>query len=79
MLLLDEPTSAMDNRSEMHIKHQLGQMKPNETLILITHKTSMLDIVDRVIVMEKGSIIADGPKAQVLNSLKQGKVRAPNN
>ncbi|MGC9403752.1 type I secretion system permease/ATPase [Vibrio genomosp. F10] len=78
VLLLDEPTSAMDNRSEMHIKHQLGQMKPNETLILITHKTSMLDIVDRVIVMEKGSIIADGPKAQVLNSLKQGKVRAPN-
>ncbi|WGV98495.1 type I secretion system permease/ATPase [Vibrio sp. YMD68] len=79
VLLLDEPTSAMDNRSEMHIKHQLGQMKPNETLILITHKTSMLDIVDRVIVMEKGSIIADGPKAQVLNNLKQGKVRTPSN
>ncbi|EGQ7842269.1 type I secretion system permease/ATPase [Vibrio alginolyticus] len=76
VLLMDEPTSAMDNRSEMHIKHQLAQLKPNETLILITHKTSMLDIVDRVIVMEKGSIIADGPKAQVLNDLKQGKVRA---
>ncbi|QRG85599.1 type I secretion system permease/ATPase [Vibrio diabolicus] len=76
VLLMDEPTSAMDNRSEMHIKHQLSQLKPSETLILITHKTSMLDIVDRVIVMEKGSIIADGPKAQVLNDLKQGKVRA---
>ncbi|ARV75344.1 type I secretion system permease/ATPase [Vibrio campbellii] len=76
VLLMDEPTSAMDNRSEMHIKHQLAQLKPNETLILITHKTSMLDIVDRVIVMEKGSVIADGPKAQVLNDLKQGKVRA---
>lgn len=76
VLLMDEPTSAMDNRSEMHIKHQLSQLKPSETLILITHKTSMLDIVDRVIVMEKGSIIADAPKAQVLNDLKQGKVRA---
>ncbi|OED77011.1 ABC transporter [Vibrio cyclitrophicus ZF65] len=76
VLLLDEPTSAMDNRSEMHIKHQLSQLQPSETLILITHKTSMLDIVDRVIVMEKGSIIADGPKAQVLSDLKQGKVRA---
>ncbi|MGF1695586.1 type I secretion system permease/ATPase [Vibrio lamellibrachiae] len=75
VLLLDEPTSAMDNRSEMHIKHQLGQMTEKETLILITHKTSMLDIVDRVIVMEKGSIIADGPKNQVLTNLKQGKVR----
>ncbi|MEZ8783403.1 type I secretion system permease/ATPase [Vibrio splendidus] len=76
VLLMDEPTSAMDNRSEMHIKHQLNQLLPSETLILITHKTSMLDIVDRVIVMERGSIIADGPKAQVLADLKQGKVRA---
>ncbi|MFA0284433.1 hypothetical protein AB4504_22450, partial [Vibrio sp. 10N.222.55.F12] len=61
---------------EMHIKHQLNQLLPSETLILITHKTSMLDIVDRVIVMEKGCIIADGPKAQVLSDLKQGRVRA---
>ncbi|MEH0667394.1 type I secretion system permease/ATPase [Vibrio scophthalmi] len=78
VLLMDEPTSAMDNRSEMHIKQQLSQLKSSETLILITHKTSMLDVVDRVIVMEKGSIIADGPKAEVLSSLKQGKVRAVN-
>ena len=76
VLLLDEPTSAMDNRSEMHIKHQLSQLTPSETLILITHKTSMLDVVDRVIVMEKGCVIADGPKSMVLNDLKQGKVRS---
>ncbi|MEZ9469821.1 type I secretion system permease/ATPase [Vibrio lentus] len=76
VLLMDEPTSAMDNRSEMHIKHQLSQLLSSETLILITHKTSMLDVVDRVIVMEKGSIIADGPKAKVLSDLKQGRVRA---
>jgi len=78
VMLLDEPTSSMDNRSEMHIKHQLQSMKPSETLILITHKTSMLDVVDRVIVMEKGAIIADGPKAEVLNDLKRGRVRAVN-
>lgn len=78
VLLMDEPTSAMDNRSEMHIKQQLAQLKPSETLILITHKTSMLDVVDRVIVMEKGCVIADGPKFDVLNNLKQGKVRAVN-
>ena len=78
VLLMDEPTSAMDNRSEMHIKQQMAQLKASETLILITHKTSMLDIVDRIIVMEKGTIIADGPKAEVLNNLKQGKVRAAN-
>ncbi|MDP5252586.1 MULTISPECIES: type I secretion system permease/ATPase [unclassified Vibrio] len=77
ILLLDEPTSAMDNRSEMQIKHQLKQLRSDETLILITHKTSMLDIVDRIIVMEKGAVIADGPKEHVLNSLKQGKVKTP--
>ena len=76
VLLLDEPTSAMDNRSEMHIKQQLAQLKKTETLVLITHKTSMLDVVDRVIVLEKGSIIADGPKADVLHNLRQGKVKA---
>jgi ATP-binding cassette subfamily C protein LapB len=78
VLLLDEPTSAMDNRSEMQIKHQLSQLKSHETLILITHKMSMLDVVDRVIVMEKGLVLADGPKSQVLNDLKSGKVRAVN-
>lgn len=76
VLLMDEPTSAMDNRSEMHIKQQLAQLNKHETLILITHKTSMLDVAERVIVMEKGSIIADGPKAEVLQNLMQGKVRA---
>ncbi|MDW6004977.1 type I secretion system permease/ATPase [Vibrio mangrovi] len=76
VLLMDEPTSAMDNRSEMHVKHQFRQLTNNETLILITHKTSMLDIVDRIIVMEKGSVIADGPKDEVLNNLRQGNVRA---
>lgn len=78
VLLMDEPTSAMDNRSEMHIKNQMKQLTPTETLILITHKTSMLDVVDRVIVMEKGTIIADGPKSMVLHDLKHGKIRAVN-
>ncbi|GMQ49498.1 type I secretion system permease/ATPase [Vibrio sp. 10N] len=76
ILIMDEPTSSMDNRSELHIKTQLKQLKESETLILITHKTSMLEVVDRVIVMEKGTIIADGPKARVLNDLREGKVRA---
>lgn len=76
VLLLDEPTSAMDNRTEMHIKNMLNHMTKHETLILITHKTTMLDVVDRIIVMEKGSIIADGPKDKVLNELRQGNVKS---
>ncbi|PWI32629.1 type I secretion system permease/ATPase [Vibrio albus] len=76
ILLMDEPTSAMDNRTEMHIKHQLTQLRKNETLIVITHKSSMIDVVDRIILMDRGSIIADGPKKQVIEALKKGDVHA---
>ncbi|WP_068712915.1 type I secretion system permease/ATPase [Vibrio tritonius] len=72
VLVLDEPTSAMDNRSELMIKRHLARLDKRDTLVLITHKMSMLDIVDRVIVMEKGSIVADGEKEAVLNQLKTG-------
>ncbi|KAB1507408.1 ATP-binding cassette domain-containing protein, partial [Photobacterium damselae] len=74
VLVMDEPTSSMDNRSEMYIKHQLASLSNEETLILITHKTSMLDIVDRLIVMEQGQIIADGKKDLVLQQLIEGAV-----
>lgn len=75
VLLMDEPTSSMDNRSELFIKHQLANLDASDTLILITHKTSMLDIVNRIIVMEQGRIIADGPKQEVMNQLKEGMTR----
>jgi ATP-binding cassette subfamily C protein LapB len=76
LLLMDEPTSAMDNRTEMHIKHQLKQLRKSETLIVITHKSSMIDVVDRLILLDKGSVIADGPKEQVMAALKKGEVHA---
>ncbi|KAE8178186.1 ATP-binding cassette domain-containing protein, partial [Photobacterium carnosum] len=80
VLIMDEPTSSMDNRSEMYIKQQLRQMKQDETLILITHKTGMLDVVDRLIVMEHGHIVADGPKEQVLQTLRNGNInQSPTN
>ena len=58
----------------MYIKQQLRQMKQDETLILITHKTGMLDVVERLIVMEHGHIVADGPKEQVLQTLRNGNI-----
>lgn len=73
ILLMDEPTSQMDNRSEALIKRQLNNLSSAKTLILITHKTGMLDLVDRLIVMERGQIVLDGPKRDVLQSLKEGK------
>jgi ATP-binding cassette subfamily C protein LapB len=76
ILLLDEPTSSMDDNSERQIKAHLNQYLTNQhTLILITHKISMLELVNRIIVLEEGKIIADGSKEAVINALKSGSVR----
>lgn len=79
VLIMDEPTSAMDNRSELHIKKQLASLDKQQTLILITHKTSMLDVVDRLIVLDSGKLVADGPKEKVLQALKEGRVTIAGN
>jgi len=65
----------MDNRSESLVKQELGRLGPRTSLILITHRTAMLDIVDRIVVMEQGSIVADGPRDRVMELLKSGKIR----
>lgn len=73
ILLLDEPTSAMDDNNERQIKKRLHEyLDDNHTLILITHKLSMLELVNRIIVLENGKVIADGSKEAVLNALKAG-------
>ena len=66
----------MDNRSEGIVKRELAGLSADTTMILITHRTSMLDIVNRIIVLEQGVVVADGPKDLVLQQLKEGKVRA---
>lgn len=76
ILLLDEPTSAMDDNHERQIKQHLNDyLTDQHTLILITHKLSMLELVNRIIILENGKIIADGPKDSVLNALKTGLTR----
>ncbi|WP_111977780.1 type I secretion system permease/ATPase [Algibacillus agarilyticus] len=77
VLVLDEPTSHMDNQSEQFIKQKLSILAQDKTLVLITHKFSMLDLVDRIIVLERGNIVADGEKDKVMQALREGKVRAP--
>lgn len=69
LLLLDEPSSAMDNRTEEQFKARLAPALGGRTLILVTHRGSLLSLVDRLIVMDQGRIVADGPKAEVLNAL----------
>jgi len=75
ILLLDEPTSAMDQSTERTIKTRLAAFQQGRTTILITHRTSLLELVDRIIVLDQGRVVADGPKDQVLEALREGRVK----
>lgn len=75
VLLLDEPTGSMDNSSEEHIKRELATVVEGKTLVLITHRASLLELVERVIVIDAGKVVADGPKAQVLEALRAGRIK----
>lgn len=74
ILVLDEPTSHMDNTTESKIRQNLFNYTRDKTLVIITHKAAMLDLVERLIVVDQGRVILDGPKEKVLAEL-QGKNR----
>lgn len=74
VLVLDEPSNSLDNRSEENFKTKLTEQLNGRTLILVTHRASLLTMVDRLIVMDGGRIIADGPKGQVMEALSGGKL-----
>ena len=75
VLILDEPSSNMDNSSELALKNRLSTNLGDKTLILVTHRLSMLDLVQRLVVMDGGRIVADGPKNAVLNALRSEQLR----
>jgi ATP-binding cassette subfamily C protein LapB len=75
VLVMDEPTSNMDSVSENRFQERLRGYRGLKTLVCVTHRSSMLAIVDRIIVMDNGRIVADGPKDQVLQALQQGEVK----
>jgi len=70
LLILDEPTNSFDNTTESIVKKRLYDYTRDKTLLLVTHKAPMLDLVERLIVMDEGKIVMDGPKEDVLNALK---------
>ena len=76
ILLMDEPTSHMDNFGERQFIAKMKDWLQGRTMILVTHRATLLALVDRLIVMDKGQIVADGPKEEVLNALAAGKVGA---
>ena len=70
-ILLDEPTSDLDTRSETEFVQRLKQLGEQHTLIVVTHRPALLDACNRLIVLEAGSVLLDGDKAVVLGRLKQ--------
>jgi ATP-binding cassette subfamily C protein LapB len=76
ILLLDEPTSALDAASEARIREGLSQLPRDRTIILTTHRLELLSIVDRVIWLEGGRVVADAPTQDVMARLRAaGSVR----
>ena len=71
MLFLDEPTGSLDTQTELYfIEHLKTAMAPDQTLIVATHRHNMLSILDRLIVIDGGRILADGPRDEVLATLQ---------
>ncbi|WP_139245642.1 type I secretion system permease/ATPase [Halomonas sp. QHL1] len=74
ILLLDEPTSSMDNASEEAFKTNLSKVAQGKTVLVVTHRTSLLSLVDRIIVMDAGKVVADGPRDTVVEALRKGQI-----
>jgi ATP-binding cassette, subfamily C, bacterial LapB len=74
ILLLDEPTSAMDFSSEAAITQRLSSFAAHKTVVLVTHRTSLLSLVNRVVVVDGGKIVADGPRERIMEALQSGRI-----
>lgn len=74
ILLLDEPTGSMDHSTEVWVKQQLKEFSKGRTMMVVTHRTSLLEMADRIIVVDSGKIVADGPREQVIDALRSGRI-----
>jgi len=74
ILLFDEPTNSMDTHTERVFMERLSQNLNDKTLVLVTHHNSVLPLVKRLIVLDAGQVVADGPKEQILAALAEGKI-----
>ena len=72
ILIFDEPTTGMDSALEKHVLSELFKYVENKTFIMVTHRTSLLALVNRLIFITNGNISADGPKDAVLKQLQNG-------
>ncbi len=74
LLLMDEPTGSMDHSTEVAVKKQLAELIKGRTWLVVTHRNSLLEMVDRIIVIDNGKLVADGPRETVVQALQQGRI-----
>jgi ATP-binding cassette subfamily C protein LapB len=74
VMLLDEPTSAMDYTSEAQLKERIRQFAQHKTMIIVTHRSSLMELADRIIVLDDGVVVADGPRDKVIAALQSGQI-----
>ena len=69
--ILDEPTSAMDMNAENLFISQVRSILQDSTMLIVTHRMPLLNLVDRIIIMNEGQIVDDGPKEEIIQKLNQ--------
>jgi ATP-binding cassette subfamily C protein LapB len=77
VVLMDEPTSAMDGQTEALFMAQMQQEMAGRTLVIATHRMSLLALVNRVMVLDNGKLIVDGPRDKVIAALNAGQLSVP--
>jgi ATP-binding cassette subfamily C protein LapB len=77
LLLMDEPTSSMDAQSEVSFLRQLKAAVGDCSLVVVTHRPAVLELIERIVVLDAGRVVMDGPKAAVLAALSGSKPTVP--
>ena len=75
ILLMDEPSNAMDSRNEGRLVQSLKKHKEDHTMIMISHKNTMLDLTDRLLLLDNGKLVLDGEKGEVISKLNAPKAQ----
>ena len=76
IIVLDEPTAMIDNTAEAQLIQRLKPIIKDKTVFIISHRLPLLDLVDRIVVLDEGKIVADGPKQDVLRALSNSQIRS---
>ena len=71
ILLLDEPTSSMDPQTEKFVLKNIKNWMKNKTVVIATHRGQILDLVERVIILDSGKLVADGKKEEILKNISK--------